>query len=98
MYNFFEDLGEAVLEAPVVLVAALEEEAGSLLRDVGEEFLFLLVCCAGLDVGHGISGCGLNGRAGWARIRSAQAHCQRLQKPSICGFYPPHVRKSPHIP
>ena len=48
-----EDLAEAVFETPVILVAALEEEAGSLLGDVGEEFFFFLVCCAGLDIGHG---------------------------------------------
>ena len=37
-----EDLGEPVLEAPVVLVGTLEEKSGGVLRGVGEEFLGLL--------------------------------------------------------
>jgi hypothetical protein len=35
------------------------------LGDVGEEFLFFLVCCAGLDIGH--KSC----RVGW-RLRASR--------------------------
>ena len=48
-----ENLAEAVLETPVVLVGTFEEEARRLLGSAREVFLFLLVCCAGADVGHG---------------------------------------------
>jgi hypothetical protein len=34
-------------------MGTFEEEARSLLRSAREVFLFLLVCCAGADVGHG---------------------------------------------
>ena len=48
-----EDLAEAILETPVVLVGTFEEEARRLLGRVEEVFLFLLVSSGGGDVGHG---------------------------------------------
>ncbi len=49
-----EDLAEAVLETPVVLVTALEEEARSFLWGVREVFFFLFVSSADLNVGHDV--------------------------------------------
>ena len=68
-----EDLAEAIFETPVILVAALEEESWGGLGHVGEVFLFLLVCCAGGDVGHGDVRFSLRGPRLWARIGTVQA-------------------------
>ena len=48
-----ENLAEAVLETPIVLVGAFEEEARRFLRGAREVFLFLFVSSGGGDVGHG---------------------------------------------
>jgi hypothetical protein len=49
-----KDSTHAVFETPIILVATLEEKTWSLLWDGCEIFFVLFVCCAGLDVGHGL--------------------------------------------
>jgi hypothetical protein len=60
-----ENLAEAVLETPIVLVGTFEEEARRLLRSAREVFLFLFVSSGGGDVGHG--------RVGWMSEVAASA-------------------------
>jgi len=48
-----EHAAEAVLETPVILMSALEEEARGFLRNVGEVFLFFLSAALRGDVSHG---------------------------------------------
>ena len=47
-----EDLAQAILQAPVILMSAFEEEPGCRLRHIGEIFLVLFVCLADFDIGH----------------------------------------------
>ena len=47
-----KNLAQAILQAPVVLVAAFEEKARRFLLHMGEKFLLFFVCLADFDIGH----------------------------------------------